>query len=186
MKQPLGPTNKFPFGKPLEEGDKGGLVSKFGVNANYSLKGRTLSSIAKHTNLWHKELQKVKDIKHAQWEGVDLEDFKYIDEENEPPHKRVIWTISQIKTGRELAAEGSAMRHCVYSYDRRAAQKECSIWSMKSFSGLQGLRRNLTIELNREFRVVQARGLANRAAKSDELAILRRWAISSKVKYIST
>jgi hypothetical protein len=88
--------------------------------------------------------------------------------------------VTQIKTGQDLAAEGNAMRHCVYSYKQQCTWGWCSIWSLRTRTGA-GFKRVLTMEMTPQNEVIQIRRLANRPASAAELAILRRWAIARGV-----
>lgn len=75
-----------------------------------------------------------------------------------------------------LAAEGSAQRHCVFGYRTRCANGSCSIWSLtRTYLGGSKVR-HLTIELNSQGCIVQKRGLANRLARPDEEHVVAEWA----------
>jgi hypothetical protein len=93
--------------------------------------------------------------------------------------KKQIWRIEEVLTGKELAAEGRRMGHCVYSYAWAIERRQTSIWTMtlEDGQGTTGRWAMLTIEVRNESRaVVQARGRFNRAATSAEHRILVRWA----------
>lgn len=90
----------------------------------------------------------------------------------------VTWTITEILTSQDLAAEGRLMHHCVYSYVNWVKDRIISIWSLR-----RDRERLLTVEVrnpNRE--IVQARGRYNRRATSPELNKLKRWASEAGLK----
>ncbi|MEO8703849.1 MAG: PcfJ domain-containing protein [Kofleriaceae bacterium] len=86
------------------------------------------------------------------------------------------WTIRELASSRELAAESAAMHHCVGSYTHRCVAGISAIFSAR----LDG-DRVFTIELEPGTRrVVQARGVANRACTETELALVARWLDTTK------
>jgi hypothetical protein len=91
-------------------------------------------------------------------------------------------TITQIITPAELNREGSAMNHCVASYSYNCTNGTCSIWSMRAWDG-ENDERLLTIELRHESRTIaQVRGVRNRKAKPEEMAMVEEWARREKLR----
>lgn len=129
---------------------------------------------------WHRDLARICAVGGGSWEGSALTDWSYKIRHREHAHKDVIWTVTQIKTGRELAEAGNRMRHCVYSYKCQCMRGQSSIWSVKACTWA-GKTRALTIELNARHEIVQVRGYANRPPKPDELKIVRRWATAKGI-----
>lgn len=155
------------------------LISKKQESPTFSLMGSgfTLPSLMKKMHDWHYDLRRLKAIGEASWEGhaINNETYTFTDQ-----HKvEYTWHFYQIKSAKELQQEGNAQRHCVLSYKSRCINGSCSIWSLKL--GLindtfNQAKRKITIELNNNGTIVQARGLANRGLKNDEKAIIQRWA----------
>ena len=141
-------------------------------NENYSLKGRSLEAVRKQCEVWHRFLNKQKTIGGGTWEGCPLDDWMYVQGKDE---NKIHWFMRQIKTGNDLLKEGQAMRHCVASYKRMCMEGRTSIWSLSSKDYADNFKRNLTIEMNGNYEVVQVRGYANRAARANEQAIVDRW-----------
>jgi len=82
-----------------------------------------------------------------------------------------VWAITELTTGEELYEEGKRMRHCVSGYVSQCVSGYAAIFSLR----LNDSRR-ITIQINpASKKVVQARGVCNRAANSDERAILALW-----------
>lgn len=152
------------------------LSAKRRENPAYELVGlgHTLASLIKKVHEWHQDLRRLKAIGEATWEGSPLpdEDFERAGPKNEP----WVWEMRQITTAKELAAEGNRMRHCVLSYKHSCISGELSIWSLSLRQGYQPSAPKITIELRKDGRIAQARGLANRAPRPDEENILRLWA----------
>ena len=149
------------------------IVAKRTENPQFTMHGRTPATFAKHLEEWHRFLAKQKQFGNERWDGVDLPDWTYEAGSEENP---IFWTFHQIKTGKELVSEGSAMHHCVASYRNSCVNGRCSIWGVsrhlpKSFE----TKKRLTIELDKGLRIVQARGFANRMPKGDEIVAMQKW-----------
>lgn len=139
------------------------------------LAGQTLESLGRRMRDWHRDLQRARVLGDASWGGRDLPDESF--ERRDPASgKPVFWDFHQIKTARELAAEGSQMRHCVLSYKRRCVDGTLSIWSLSRREHFGYATKKLTIELRDDGTIAQARGLANRAPRAEELMALKTWA----------
>lgn len=141
--------------------------------ATLPIGGNTLASLLKRMDDWHRALQRAKALGDCQWPGRLQSDqsFERRSDRDEPE----TWTFRQITTSKELAAEGSQMRHCVFSYKRGCIAGELSIWSLSKTDALGVKTPKLTIELSAEGNVVQARGLANRQPRPEESHLLRLW-----------
>lgn len=135
----------------------------------FSFKGKTLASLVRGMELWHRELALLKRLGDRRWEGHAVEDSVWtVENRGEKP---VQWSISQILDSKTLGREGSAMHHCVYSYQEKCISGACSIWSLR-----RGGERALTVEMDADGRLVQVRGYANRLARPEETKVLRAWA----------
>jgi hypothetical protein len=81
------------------------------------------------------------------------------------------WSIRELCSARELAAESAAMTHCVVGYAQRCAAGSSSI-----FSARLRKERVFTIEVEPSTRsVVQVRGARNRECTDEEMALVERW-----------
>jgi PcfJ-like protein len=139
----------------------------------FSLKGRTLATLRRRMDDWHRALRKEQAIVGGAWAGSPLPDFEY---ETGLEQRRAIWRFRQLKTGHDLFKEGQRMHHCVATYKHRCVTGEVSIWSLTSEFPIGQHNRGVTIELHRSGIVAQCRGFANRLPYSNELAMIRRWA----------
>jgi hypothetical protein len=143
---------------------------------------QTLPAILRRMEQWHRALARAKDLVGISWDGVDLPDHTI--EQRDPENKGLMltWCFKQIVTGRELAAEGTAMRHCVFGYKSSCAAGDCSIWSLTQTSGLGVKTRRLTIEVSRYGEIRQKRGLANRQPRPEEEHAINQWASAVNLK----
>jgi hypothetical protein len=135
--------------------------------------GQTLDSLYKRMTDWHYSLNRIKSLGQYFWEGHPIENTQYVRSTMKP--EDTVWTFTQLKSSKELHAEGTAQRHCVVTYKNRCIDGHCSIWSLtKTFE--DNTKRSLTIELTNSGNIVQMKGIANRAPKNEEKAIVRQWA----------
>jgi hypothetical protein len=139
------------------------------ANTKFSLAGYTLASLKKKVQDWHWALARVKKLGDAKWDGAPFPDE--VMEVNE-----FKWYFHQILTTKELAAEGTAMHHCVYSYKQQCVRGESYIWSLSKQDEVGVISRKVTIELDNDGKIVQVRGKANRNPRPEECNVIRRWA----------
>jgi len=147
-------------------------------DASYRLLGtsQSLQAVLRRMEQWHRALARAKDLSGISWNGVALPDHTI--EQKDPENKQltVTWNFHQILTGKELASEGTAMRHCVFGYKTSCVRGECSIWSLTRTDAYGSKARRLTIEVTRYGNIVQKRGLANRLPRPDEEHVVAQWA----------
>ena len=79
---------------------------------DYSLKGRTVASLLRQVEEWHKELGQDRDRPSLSWPHSPFKDFRLVQRREGAGEPRV-WTITELLTSRALDLEGRAMRHCV-------------------------------------------------------------------------
>ena len=137
---------------------------------------QSLAAVLRRMEQWHRALARAKDLSGVAWTGVDLPDHTI--ERKAPKMENLVetWHFHQIITGKELAAEGTAQRHCVFGYKTRCIKGDCSIWSLTKAEPFGVPARRLTIEVNRYGEIVQKRGLANRLPRAEEEHIVSLWA----------
>lgn len=157
------------------------LAHRYNENKEFNLKGRTLPSLRNQMHQWHRDLQRIRRIGVAKWEGLPIEPWNY-EQKGAKPHLDVVWTVKQITESVELQKEGNAMRHCVLSYKNMCVSGRCGIFSVRR-RGRMGEERVLTIEVTSGLRIVQVRGFANRIATGEEAAIVNRWAQQRGLQY---
>lgn len=140
---------------------------------HFSLKGRSLASLRRKMEEWHRSLAKQQSIGGDAWAGLPIPDCEYDSGGSEDPAR---WHFRQIKTGDDLFAEGQRMHHCVASYKARCMRDEVSIWSVSYESPPAVWHRGVTLEVRNTQEIVQCRGFANRPPLPEERLIVARWA----------
>lgn len=143
------------------------IANRFANDQEFTLKGRTLGSVIRLSNDWHLLIHKAKVDTYTEWNPIDVADWVFKDKEE------TTWKITQITNNIDLVKEGRKQRHCVYSYVRWCEEGRCFIFTMES--SLEG--KHLTLELDRNRRIVQARGRFNRAPTAYERRVVMRWAL---------
>jgi PcfJ-like protein len=147
---------------------------------NFSLKGRTIPSVMRLMEEWHRELglrTYAKETSDFESSGIAKPYSKSVKMQATVDGSIInviteLWTIQEIIKPKELASEGRKMHHCVVSYDRRIRSGSCSIWTMRCNN-----MRQLTIELdNKSRKIAQAGGHYNRSPNKDDKNHLKRWA----------
>ena len=140
----------------------------------FTMNGHTLDSLRKKCKDWHYELRRIKVMGTHSWAGAPLPDE--IMETRSEHGTNVRWHFNQIKSSKALAAEGTHMRHCVYSYRDRCIRSEVYIWSLSREEYAGAISKKVTIELRNNGSIIQARGTANRIMKADERHVVNLWA----------
>jgi len=145
----------------------------------FSMKGRTVKALGRGMEAWHRELAYEEKIYGVRFTPSGYEEGIYeLRDSNANEAEKIIWSIEEILSSKELKEDGKTMRHCVYFYTRLISRGECSIWSLRR----EGKRR-LTVEVDSKSRnVVQGRGKFNRQPKKREISLLRRWAGKNNLK----
>ncbi|MEQ1953074.1 PcfJ domain-containing protein [Mesorhizobium yinganensis] len=175
------------------------LADAYRRNRAYSLKGRTLVSMRRLMEQWHRDIAAIERIEATRrraagriaraggpasqgevWPGSQLADWEWQPSEKEAACRNERFVVRQLKHAEDLVAESRAMHHCVSSYASKCIAGNASIWVLRRCA-LGKVERLLTIELDPRNRAVQVRGFRNRLARPDELKILTRWAKSRGV-----
>ncbi len=143
------------------------------ANGAFTMKGRTAASLMRDMETWHGALAKDRQITGEVFTPSGFKSGSYERTCKEGGRKEnVVWTVTEILNAKELAAEGRALHHCVYSYVRSISNKHTSIWSLRANDG-----RVTTIEvINGAKKIVQYRGNFNAMPKAREFQILTAWA----------
>ena len=139
----------------------------------FSIKGRTVQSMLRLMRDWHRSLGG--SSASFSWARSPLEPLLFEEPRNgsEIPRR---WQMMELTDSAQLRREGAALRHCVGSYAGRCYRGTSSIWSLRLWQG-EKIHHVLTVEVDPKRRaVIQARGLANRAAFGKPLRLLQDWA----------
>ena len=149
---------------------------------SFDLKGRTLASLQRKMEDWHRELRREQTICGGAWAGSPLPDVDFAAGSEEKP---AIWRFRQIKTGNALFREGERMHHCVVTYKAACMRGDISIWSLTCEFPIGQVNRGVTMEVTKDGRIVQCRGFANRLPYANEATMVKRWALEHALTWAS-
>lgn len=139
----------------------------------FSMKGRTAEALLRDMEEWHQTLNRKKAAGTSIFESSGFLPCSMVRTRTERGVSFTEeWRIDEILSGKDLAEEGRALKHCVSSYSYSIQSRRVSIWSMTC-----GGSRSVTIEvLNQERKIVQVRGRYNRISTTEEFRVLNAWA----------
>lgn len=145
-----------------------------------TLKGRTVSSLTRMSNDWHRVMGRTKHTgAYVQWEGSGIPywDFRF---KGDPTY----WFITEITDSKDLYAEGNKLKHCVGSYTSLCREGRANIFSLrkKAFKEDNIMYRCVTIEV-KSGHIYQTRRIMNRTPTAEEKSIIQRWAIANSLHY---
>ena len=140
------------------------------------MKGRNPKTLLQLVEKWHQKLARKSSISQLSWSPMGPKAAQYTEGQAQNRNLRD-WKIIELLNGKELAAEGRALSHCVATYAQQCMRGKCSIWSVYCNE-----ERVLTIELrSANNTIIQIRGKRNRLATPRERRIVRRWAAENKL-----
>lgn len=142
------------------------------VRPNLSMNGRTVASLLRQVERWHRELGRAGGS-GRRWERSGIGELTL--ETGVPGRSLRIWRIRELLSAAELLQEGRDMRNCVASYASSCGRGSCSIWTMELHS-FEGVHKRLTIEVSARGVIVGARRRCNRLLSAQDRLILQQWA----------
>ena len=141
----------------------------------FSMKGRTIQSVLRQVERWHRELNYATIEGETVWPTCGISGYERIEGTE---GWQTIVRIDEIVTSGELQHEGKAMRHCVASYAHMALAA-LRRFLLKLDNG-KGSDRRLTIQLDvPSKRIIQARGRFNASPQPLDERYLRNWATAT-------
>jgi hypothetical protein len=157
-----------------------GIVMRDPPQPSFSMKGRTVQSMVRLMQEWHRNL----GVAHGglTWEPSPLRPMVIEEPSQDAPAPPRVWQLMELTNGAQLRAEGTALHHCVGSYADRCWRGTSRIWSLRVRRG-EKVRHVLTIEVDlRRRAVVQARGWGNGAPSGKSLRLLQEWAARERLR----
>jgi PcfJ-like protein len=137
-------------------------------NERYSLKGRTLKSLLRQSDVWHQRFSHTKI--NQVWKPCGIEGYR-------AEKKSEIVMLEELTESRQLTAEGKTMKHCVGSYAFYCAKGKSAIFSLRKYSGGVLLDIIATIEVSiPSQRVVQAKAKMNKPISDEARKYMETWA----------
>lgn len=152
----------------------GGLVLRPPPLPTLALKGRTIPSLMRLMEAWHRGLGHG-DGGYA-WPASRLHPLVLEAPSTDPTAAPTLWELVELTNSAQLREEGAALQHCVASYGYSCWKGRTRLWSLRRRRGV-ARRAVVTVEVNPHNRtIVQARGFRNRRASGRVLEMLHAWA----------
>ncbi|HKY20372.1 MAG TPA: PcfJ domain-containing protein [Vicinamibacterales bacterium] len=163
---------------PVETRD--GIVLRDPPQPSFSMKGRTVRSMMRLMQDWHRSLGLANG--GLTWAPSPLQPMMIEEPSQDASAPPSVWQLMELTNGAQLRAEGTALRHCVASYADRCWRGASRIWALRVHRG-EKVRHVLTVEVDMKRRtVVQARGWGNRAASGKPLRLLHDWTVRERLR----
>lgn len=157
-----------------------GIVMQDPPHPSFSMKGRTVQSMLRLMQDWHRGLGTATG--GLTWEPSPLQPLLIEEPRQDPSAAPIVWQLVELTNGAQLRAEGTALHHCVASYADRCWRGASRIWSLRVHRDAK-VRHVLTIEVDMKRRaVVQARGWGNRPASGKSLRLLQDWSVRERLR----
>tara|TARA_R110002020_G_scaffold404266_2_gene614343 strand:- start:15884 stop:17281 length:1398 start_codon:yes stop_codon:yes gene_type:complete len=140
------------------------------INGNrFNLKGRTLKSISRDIEHWHRYgfLESVLKRASVSWKLKPIQSYK-------AELDAVIYLIEEITDSVTLYRESKELQHCVHTYLKQCINGSSRIFGLRKLNK-DGFKPCCTIQL-REQTVLQCKGKLNRHCTLAEQGILQMWA----------
>ena len=157
-----------------------GIVLRDPPQPSFSMKGRTVQSMLRLMQDWHRSLGLANG--GLTWAPSLLQPMMIEEPSQDPLAPPSVWQLMELTNGAQLRTEGTALHHCVASYADRCWRGASRIWSLRVRRG-EKVRHVLTIEVDMKRRaVIQARGWGNRGPSGKPLRLLQNWAVRERVR----
>jgi len=157
-----------------------GIVMRDPPLPRFSMKGRTVHSMLRLMQDWHRALGVANG--GLTWEPSALQPMLMEEQSQDPSAPPIVWQLMELTNGVQLRTEGAALHHCVASYADRCWRGSSRIWSLRALRG-EKVRHVLTIEVDMRRRtVIQARGWGNRPAAGKPLRLLQDWTARERLR----
>ena len=159
-----------------------GIVMRDPPLPSFSMKGRTVQSMLRLMQDWHRSLGTANG--GLTWASSPLRPLLMEEPSQDPSVPPIVWQLMELTNGAQLRTEGTALRHCVASYADRCWRGASRIWSLRARRG-DKVRHVLTIEVDMRRRaIIQARGWGNRAPSGKPLRLLQNWTAREKLRLV--
>lgn len=144
------------------------------TDASYSLKGRTVKSLIRQSDLWHRRVPFNVRSNHYSWKRSPFFNKEW---KGTSKHGKYHFKMVELLDSDALIAEGMEMGHCVGTYVYLCRSRKSAIFSLQGL--VKGkMHRLATIQVTIALkRIVQAKGKFNQPISSECSAILQRWAL---------
>ena len=117
---------------------------------NFAVKGRSIDKLIAQMEDWHHQLAEIPEAleqddqqvaegtprkrarrRNHEWSSTGIQSYKLEEAIGADGKAARTWTVQELLSVRELAAEGAELNHCVKSYAKSCRQGQVSIWSLQ-------------------------------------------------------
>lgn len=160
---------------------------------NFSMKGRTVDSLIRLSDNWHKiqaEAARLNRIGRVinrpgvnrTYTPTPIRDFSWEKAQHIKGYynnskAKEVYDIIELTNSRQLRDQSSAQRNCVYSYASQCAAGTCRIFTLRLNN-----EPILTLQLS-GYKLVQIKGKCNRQPTESEMNHVRRWVEKDKLAF---
>lgn len=137
---------------------------------------RTADSLLRQVEAWHGELRAARANDKRFWRASGVAGLAMRTGPRDRPEEQTHWSMRELLSGQALIDNGRDLKHCVASYAASCARGDCSIWSLDRRRGAEDDAESvLTVEVDANGVLVQARGARNRWPTDQEKSVLAAW-----------
>lgn len=159
---------------------------------NFTMKGRTPTSLINHSDQWHYEKERLNRINRVVNGGANRGTYynaKPIENYSWSGHKSILnlsfkvskevsYKVTQLLSYNELRDEGNEMHHCVATYASSCSSGRTAIFSVREYTSHgQFVCRRATLEV-RANQIVQIRSKFNKKPDDKTIKVIKDWASS--------
>lgn len=157
------------------------LVRELPAQPNFEMKGRTVESLLRQTQEWHTSLTKTRRKQELRWTKSMIKDVEFVFGTD---YKEKVYTFTELLTTTQLTVEGTAMHHCVASYDTACLNGRSAIFSLTTLTHETKPMRLATIEVALGSRqIVQIKGKYNAKVETSTMELINRWAMQENLSF---
>jgi hypothetical protein len=162
---------------------------------NFSMKGRTPTSLINHSDQWHYEKERLNRVNrlingnNGRYKSKQIENYSWggytsILNASFKRGKQITYKVVQLKSYYELRDEGNEMHHCVATYASSCSSGRTAIFSVREYLHDHFVGRCATLEV-RANQIVQIRSKYNRKPDDKIISIIKEWASSQLLSITS-
>lgn len=155
------------------------LSQKVRQDAKYSLKGRTLASLIRQSDEWHKANDLIKEtkLKNLSWKRSNYTNLRIKEGKGV---REMVYELQELTSSMKLVEEGQKMRNCVATYANLCNEGSTRIFSLREYAvGIEN-DRLATIEVDiTSHRIVQAKYKFNKPISAKTKKMLSKWAMDN-------
>ncbi|WP_353777225.1 PcfJ domain-containing protein [Winogradskyella sp. 3972H.M.0a.05] len=153
------------------------LSYRISENLDYSIKGRTIISLTRQSDEWHREQANIRTtfISVLTWDPYLP--YSYFRIEESKGIKKT-FTLFELCSSGELINEGRKMNHCVASYARSCHSGRSRIFTLRSkeVPGSEEIMATIEVHLASKT-IVQAKAKYNKPISKKAIFIIKKWAL---------